>query len=147
MKKDPLLIGLVLDEQSTLTLGEFSCACAMRAEWVISLVEEGILEPQIGEVGGGEGVTGETEAGEVGGGAGVGEVGAGEVVDEVGADPTGEATRMRFAASTLRRARRVMRLQRDLGVNLSGAALALELMDEIDALRAQLRVLDSQESD
>ena len=33
------------------------------------------------------------------------------------------------------------RLQRDLGVNLAGAALALELMDELDGLRAQLRLL------
>jgi chaperone modulatory protein CbpM len=30
-------------------------------------------------------------------------------------------------------------LQRDLGVNLAGAALALELLDRIEHLRAQLR--------
>lgn len=30
------------------------------------------------------------------------------------------------------------RLQRDLGVNLAGAALALQLLDEVETLRAQL---------
>jgi chaperone modulatory protein CbpM len=30
------------------------------------------------------------------------------------------------------------RLQRDLGVNLPGAALALQLLDEVETLRAQL---------
>jgi len=34
-----------------------------------------------------------------------------------------------------------LRLQRDLGLNLAGAALALELLDEVEALRAQLRVM------
>lgn len=32
-----------------------------------------------------------------------------------------------------------VRLQRDLGVNLAGAALALDLLQHIDELRAQLR--------
>jgi len=30
------------------------------------------------------------------------------------------------------------RLQRDLGVNLAGAALALQLLDEIETLRAHI---------
>ena len=30
------------------------------------------------------------------------------------------------------------RLQRDLGVNLAGAALALQLLDEVQTLRAQI---------
>jgi chaperone modulatory protein CbpM len=32
-----------------------------------------------------------------------------------------------------------VRLQRDLGVNPAGAALALQLMDELEQLRAQLQ--------
>ncbi|HYW91612.1 MAG TPA: chaperone modulator CbpM [Gammaproteobacteria bacterium] len=34
-----------------------------------------------------------------------------------------------------------LRLQRDLGVNLAGAALALDLLDEVQALRRRLRAL------
>lgn len=45
----------------------------------------------------------------------------------------------RFTGVQLRQARVAVRLQRDLGVNMAGAALALQLMDELDALRGQLR--------
>ncbi len=48
----------------------------------------------------------------------------------------------RFSGTTLRRVRTVRRLQQDLGVNLAGAALALELLDELDTLRQRVRVLD-----
>ena len=44
-----------------------------------------------------------------------------------------------FPASSIRRIRIAMRLQRDLGVNVAGAALALELLDRIDQLNARLR--------
>ncbi len=45
----------------------------------------------------------------------------------------------RFGGEALFVARRVQRLQRDLGVNLEGAALALELLRRIDELQARLR--------
>ena len=48
------------------------------------------------------------------------------------------ARRWRFHISSVRRVRTVVRLQRDLGVNLPGAALALELLDRIEELRRQL---------
>lgn len=35
----------------------------------------------------------------------------------------------------------VLRLRRDLGLNLAGAAQALQLLDEVEALRERLRVL------
>jgi len=41
----------------------------------------------------------------------------------------------RFHISSVRRVRTVVRLQRDLGVNLPGAALALELLDRIEELQ------------
>ena len=41
-------------------------------------------------------------------------------------------------APLVRRVRVVARLRDDLGVNLDGAALALELLDRIDALEAEL---------
>jgi chaperone modulatory protein CbpM len=50
----------------------------------------------------------------------------------------------RFTGVHLHRATVAVRLQRDLGVNPAGAALALELMEELDNLRAQLgRLQDS----
>jgi chaperone modulatory protein CbpM len=50
-----------------------------------------------------------------------------------------EAEQWRFAGTALRRARMALRLQRDLEINLPGVALALELMEELDALRRELR--------
>lgn len=47
-----------------------------------------------------------------------------------------------FPGSSLRRVQVTLRLQRDLGVNLSGAALALELMDELETLRARLEAME-----
>jgi chaperone modulatory protein CbpM len=44
-----------------------------------------------------------------------------------------------FPTSSLRRTRITVHLQRDLGLNLAGAALALELLDRIDELNARLR--------
>lgn len=45
----------------------------------------------------------------------------------------------RFDGANLRRARVALRLERDLELNLAGVALALELMDELEQLRRQLR--------
>lgn len=43
----------------------------------------------------------------------------------------------RFTSLHVRRTKVASRLQRDLGVNLAGAALALQLLDELETLRAQ----------
>jgi chaperone modulatory protein CbpM len=48
----------------------------------------------------------------------------------------------RFSGIEIRRARRALRLRRDLELNLAGAALALDLLDEIEALRARIRALE-----
>lgn len=45
----------------------------------------------------------------------------------------------RFAGASLRRARLAITLTRELEINAPGVALALDLMDEIDALKASLR--------
>lgn len=90
--------GVILDERTTLTLGEICRACDAHAELVIELVEEGIIEP-------------------------------------VRPD---ERT-LRFHGHALIRARRAIRLVRDLRVNLPGAALVLDLLDELDELRAFAR--------
>ena len=44
-----------------------------------------------------------------------------------------------FTGRSLLRARKAYRLQQDLGVNLAGAALVLELLEEIEQLRERLR--------
>ena len=65
-----------------------------------------------------------------------------ELVDIGLLEPRGrEPARWRFSGASLQRARRALRLQRDIGVDLAGAALALELLDEIESLRARLRAL------
>ena len=95
----PQFEGIILEEQSQLTLADICRACTTHAESIIELVEEGVLTP------------------------------AG-----------GEPLRWRFTGLHLRRARVALRLQNDLGVNLAGAALVLQLLEEIKELRAQLRV-------
>lgn len=49
-----------------------------------------------------------------------------------------------FPPSSLRRTRVTVHLQRDLGVNLAGAALALDLLERIDELSARLRAAGSE---
>ncbi|MEN8800966.1 MAG: chaperone modulator CbpM [Thiogranum sp.] len=102
--KTELLSGIVLDEQAELTLGDLCRACCQHGEWVVQLVNEGILEP-------------------------------------AGRDPS----HWRFTGTSLQKAHIAMRLQRDLDVNLAGVALALDLMDEIESLRALVCRLESRD--
>jgi chaperone modulatory protein CbpM len=104
-----------VEQAGALTLDELSRSCGAQVEWLVELVQEGGLEL-------------------------VQEVGR-EPVQEVGREPAGDAPpNWRFAATSLRRARIAWRLRRDLQVNAAGAALALELLDEIDSLRRQLQL-------
>jgi len=55
-------------------------------------------------------------------------------------EPTGESPdAWQFVGESLRRARLAQRLSVDLEINPPGVALALDLLDEIAALKAQLR--------
>lgn len=68
-----------------------------------------------------------------------------DLVKEGVLTPSGESPeRWSFSSQHLRRASIATRLQRDLDVNLPGAALALELLEEIETLRSQLDALDSE---
>lgn len=91
------LNGVLLEEEVEFTLGELSNACCVNAEWILLLVDEGILEP----------VTGTNEA------------------------------NWRFTGTSLQRVRVTQHLQRDLGINIAGAALVLDLLNEIESLRAK----------
>lgn len=51
-----------------------------------------------------------------------------------------DAAEWRFSGAQLRRVRIALRLERDLGVNAAGAALALELLEELQQLRRYRRV-------
>ena len=93
--------GTVIEEDS-LTLEQLCGACGVHADWIISLVDESIIEPQGKDI-----------------------------------------CLWRFSGASLVRARSALRLQRDLGVNLAGIALALDLMEELDSLRAKMKALGS----
>ena len=55
-------------------------------------------------------------------------------------EPVGESPQdWRFTGESLRRARLARRLANDLEINPPGVALALDLLDEIATLRAQLQ--------
>ncbi|AOS96473.1 Chaperone modulatory protein CbpM [Microbulbifer aggregans] len=64
------------------------------------------------------------------------------LVEEGIIEPRGSRTRWRFSGICVRRVRKVYTLERDLGVNLAGAALALDLLEEIEQLRARLQRLE-----
>lgn len=99
----PQLSGIILEEQTELTLADLCRACAVHAEYIIELVEEGVLAP-------------------------------------VGDEPVC----WRFTGIHMHRATVALRLQRDLGINLAGVALALQLLDEVEALRARIRATESE---
>ncbi|RLK46819.1 MerR family transcriptional regulator [Alkalispirillum mobile] len=62
------------------------------------------------------------------------------MVDEGIIEPMerGPTSHWRFHGTSVRRAHRAVQLRRDLGVNWAGAALALELLDEVETLRQRL---------
>ena len=99
--KSNILSGTVLEEDSEVTLAQLCDACAVHAEAIEAMMEEGIVAP-VGRGGG----------------------------------------KWRFTRSSVVRVRTVLRIQRDLNVTLAGAALALDLLERIEALQARLRSLD-----
>lgn len=50
----------------------------------------------------------------------------------------GESGEWHFAGQSLRRAAKAIRLQHDLEIDLAAVALVLDLLDQIESLRAQL---------
>jgi chaperone modulatory protein CbpM len=59
-----------------------------------------------------------------------------DMIDEGLISPKGSGPRhWRFTSLEIRRITRTLRLQRDLGINLPGCALVLDLLDELEELR------------
>ena len=96
-----VLSGRILEEDSEVTLAQLCEACAVQAQAIEAMMEEGIVVATGGEV-----------------------------------------RAWRFTRSTVVRVRTVLRMQRDLHVNLAGAALALDLLERIETLQARLRSFD-----
>lgn len=92
------LVGELLDDDEEISLTQLCRACELTREDVVSMVDEGILDP-LGD----------------------------------------EPAIWRFQVASLRRVRVTRTLQQELGVNTPGAALALDLLEELDDLRARLR--------
>jgi len=101
MIKLTVLTGIVIEENTLFSLSELSHSCGKPDAWILTLVEEGIIEP-------------------------------------AGTDQT----HWQFSGQCLRRVRIVQRLESDLGLNLAGAALALELLEEIELLRNRIAILE-----
>ncbi len=98
-KQNAVINGIIIDHHPHYSLSQLCLETAVHAEWVMSLVDEGILDP------------------------------AGETPEE-----------WRFPLECCHTISVVIRLQRDLGLNLAGVALALELLEEVEALRHQLQI-------
>jgi chaperone modulatory protein CbpM len=66
-----------------------------------------------------------------------------EIVAEGIVEPLGgDRAQWRFTGVAVARVQRVLRLQDDFGVNLPGAALALDLLEELERLRRGQRPAD-----
>ncbi len=85
-------------DSSDMTMDELCRICAVHNEYVVQLVQEGIIAPTVGSA----------------------------------------PETWRFSNFHVRHAAIASRLQRDLGVNLAGAAVVLQLLDELETLRAQM---------
>ncbi len=64
------------------------------------------------------------------------------LIDPLG-DLAGGPAQWRFSGPTLGRLQGILRLQRDLALDPCGAAMVLDLMDEVEHLRARLRALEA----
>lgn len=66
-----------------------------------------------------------------------------ELIEYGTLEPKGVALEAwRFDAKHLQRIQCVLRLQHDLEINMAGAALAMDLMDQIEKLKAQIELLE-----
>ncbi len=86
------------EQHPDLSLEDLCRACAVHSEFILDLLEEGVIEPTAGQA----------------------------------------PENWRFTAVQVHHVSVAWRLQRDLGVNLPGAAVVLQLLEELETLRAHL---------
>ncbi len=89
-----------IDVIETLSLSELTVFCDTNADWVVTLVDHGVVTPI-----------------------------------------TQTAPEWEFTPPHIARARKAARLMRDLGLNVAGVALVLDLIEERDALARKLALL------
>jgi len=66
-----------------------------------------------------------------------------ELVEAGVVTPAGPApSQWRFSIEAVIRLRKAQRLQRDLDINLSGIALALDLLDDLQTMRSRVQTLE-----
>ena len=90
-----------IDVVETLSLSELTMFCGTNADWVVTLVEHGVVAPV-----------------------------------------ARTAPEWEFTPAHIARARKAARLMRDLGLNVAGVALVLDLIEERDALARKLAMLE-----
>lgn len=56
--------------------------------------------------------------------------------------PQGRAPELRFSVQEVQRAKKALRLQRDLEINLAGIALAFDLLEKIDAMDREIALIE-----
>ena len=95
------LTGVLIDADTQLTLAQLCRSCSVHADYVIELVDEGVIQP---------------------------------VGDEI--------TQWYFPGLSIQRTRKAVRLQTDLGINLAGVAVILQLLEEVDSLRQRLKGME-----
>lgn len=99
MKKDELVVGVLIEESTTVSFSEVCVKYNIPEELLTEMIEYGLFSPQS--------VTKQTQ----------------------------------LNPNDLRRMESAFRLHNDLGVNLPGVALALDLLDELSELRKELDIL------
>ena len=100
MSKDTLLIGVLIEEQTTTSFTEVCQKYNIPAELLQEMIEQGLFSLQSSEI-----------------------------------------EKIALNQKELRRIESAFRLHHDLGINLAGVALALDLLDEINQMHQELTIL------
>jgi chaperone modulatory protein CbpM len=100
MNKNNLLIGVLIEETTSISFVEVCDKYNIPEELLMEMAEQGLFPTQ-----------------------------------------TIEMRQMTLDQKALRRIESAFRLHRDLGINLPGVALAMDLLDEMDKMRTELDIL------